>query len=76
MAKFCIPFWFTLTLTLPSELISRCLYLENISYITNNFPQISLMLVQFLWGIHHVTTIFFVLSVDHFLFLLFAYKVL
>ena len=45
MAECCMPFWVTLTLTLTSGLISRfwC-------YITANFPQMCLMLDQFLWG--------------------------
>ena len=50
MAKWCIPFWVTLTLTLTSDLISRFLYLDRISFITNNLPQMCLMLDQFLWG--------------------------
>ena len=44
MAEWCIPFWVTLTLTLTSDLISRFL-----CYITANFPQMCLMLDQFLW---------------------------
>ena len=45
MAEWCIPFWVTLTLTLTSGLISRfsC-------YIIAIFPQMCLMLDQFLWG--------------------------
>ena len=50
MAEWCIPFWFTLTLTLTSDLISRFLYLDRNSFITNNLPQMCLMLDQFLWG--------------------------
>ena len=50
MAKWCIPFWVTLTLTLTYGLISRFLCLEHISYITASFPQMCLMLDQFLWG--------------------------
>ena len=51
MAKWCIPFWVTFTLTFTSCLISRFfLCLEHISYITANFPQMCLMLDQFLWG--------------------------
>ena len=46
----CIPFWVTLTLTLTSDIISRFLCLEHISYITNDFPQMCLMLDQFLLG--------------------------
>ena len=52
MAEWCIPFWVTLTLTLTSGLISR-FFLSgayNKSYITANFPQMCLMLDQFLWG--------------------------
>ena len=52
----------TLTLTLTSDLISRFLYLEHISFIKNNFPQNGLMLDQFRWGIHHVTVFFFTLT--------------
>ena len=45
MVEWCIPFWVTLTLTLTSGLISSfsC-------YITAIFPQMCLMLDQFLWG--------------------------
>ena len=60
MSEWCIPFWVTLTLTLTSDLISRffvssflCFsYLEHniIFFITNNFPQMCLMLDQFFWG--------------------------
>ena len=56
----CIPFWVTLTLTLTSELVSRFSYLEHIFFITNNFPQMCLMLDQFVWGIRHVTVTFLV----------------
>ena len=49
MTEWCIPFWVTLTLTLTSDLISRFLYLDRISFITNNLPQMCLMLDQFLW---------------------------
>ena len=53
----------TLTLTLTSGLILGFSCLEHISYITANFPQMCLMLVQFLWGgggICHVTVTFLV----------------
>ena len=45
MAEWCIPFWVILTLTFTSGLISSfsC-------YITAIFPQMCLMLDQFLWG--------------------------
>ena len=42
MAEWCIPFWVTLTLTLTSGLSSRFFVLI--------FPQMCLMLDQFLWG--------------------------
>ena len=45
MVEWCIPFWVTLTLTFTSGLISSFLY-----YITAIFPQMCLMLDQFLWG--------------------------
>ena len=48
MSEWCVPFWVTFTLT--SDLISRFSYLEHISFITNTFPQMCLMLDQFLWG--------------------------
>ena len=60
MAEWCISFWVTLTLTLTSGLISRFLCLEHISYLTANFPQMCLMLDQFLLGIRHVTVTFLV----------------
>ena len=50
MGEWCIPFWVTLTLTLTSGLILGFSCLEHISYITANFPQMCLMLDQFLWG--------------------------
>ena len=50
MVEWCIPLWVTLTLTLTSDLISRFSCLKHISYITANFPQMCLMLDQFLWG--------------------------
>ena len=50
MAEWCIPFWVTLTLTLTSGLILGFSCLEHISYITANFPQMCLMLDQFLLG--------------------------
>ena len=50
MAEWCVPFWVTLTLTLTSGLISMFKCLEHISFITANFPQMCLMLDQFLWG--------------------------
>ena len=50
MAEWCIPFGVTLTLTLTSDLISRFLYLDRISFITNNLPQMCLMLDPILWG--------------------------
>ena len=40
----------TLTYTLTSGLILGFSCLEHISYITANFPQMCLMLDQFLWG--------------------------
>ena len=48
MAEWFILFLVTLTLTLTSFL--GFLYLEHIYFITNNFPQMCLMLDQFLWG--------------------------
>ena len=42
--------WVTLTLTLTSDLISRFSDLARISFITNNFPQMCLMLDLFLLG--------------------------
>ena len=66
MAEWCIPFWVTLTLTLTSGLISSfsC-------YITAIFPQMWLMLDQFLWGhSSHVCDIscYFIQFQIHFLF--------
>ena len=43
-----MPFWVILTLTLTSDLISIFLYLGHIFFITNNFPQMCLVLDQFL----------------------------
>ena len=56
----CIPFWVTLTLVLTCELVSRFSYMEQIFFITNTFPQMCLMLDQFVWGIRHVTVTFLV----------------
>ena len=51
MVEWCISFCVNLTLTLTSSLISRFSCLEHIfSYLTANFPQMCLMLDQFLWG--------------------------
>ena len=53
-----------LTLTLTSTPFLGFLYLEHISFITNNLHQMCLMLDQFLWGgggIRHVTVTFLVL---------------
>ena len=61
MAECCLQFLVTLTLTLTSDLISRLfLHLEQISFVTNNLPQMCLMLDKFLWGIRHVTVTFLV----------------
>ena len=53
----CIPFWVTLTLTLTSGPISRFFFVSGayLLYISANFPQMCLMLVQFFLGIRHVT---------------------
>ena len=52
-----------LTLTLTSTPFLGFLYLEHISFITNNLHQMCLMLGKFLWGggIRHVTVTFLVL---------------
>ena len=51
-----------LTLTLTSTPFLDFLYLEHISFLTNNWHQMCLMLDQFLWGgIRHVTVTFLVL---------------
>ena len=55
-----------LTLTLTSTPFLGFLYLEHISFITNNLHQMCLMLDQFLFwggggGIRHVTVTFLVL---------------
>ena len=42
-------------MTLTSDIISSFLYLKHISFITNNFPQMCLLLDLFLWGIRYVT---------------------
>ena len=61
MAEWCIPFWFTLTLTLTTDLFLVALCLELISYITNNFPQMSFMLDNNILG--YVETIQLILGV-------------
>ena len=38
----------TLTLTFTSDIVSSYLYLEHVSFITNNYPQMRLMVDQFL----------------------------
>ena len=43
-------FWVTFSLTLSSDLILGFSCLEHISYITNSFPQMCLMLDQLLCG--------------------------
>ena len=50
MAEWCISFRVTLTLTLTSDLISRLFVSEAYLLYSTNFPQICLMLDQFLWG--------------------------
>ena len=50
MAKWCIPFLVTLTLTLTLASFLGLSCLEHISYIKANFPQMCLMPDQFLWG--------------------------
>ena len=59
MAEWCIPFWFTLTLTLTTDLFLVVLCLELISYIANNFPQISFMLDN---NICYMTHIIYLIS--------------
>ena len=44
-----IPFSVTFTMTLTSDLMSRFFASGHISYITNNFLQMCLILDQFLW---------------------------
>ena len=47
--------WGHFGLDMTSDIISMFPCLEHISYITNNFLQMCLILDQFLWGICHVT---------------------
>ena len=55
MVEWCKPFWFTLTLTLTTDHFLVVLCLELISYITNNFPQMSFMLDNKICYMTHIT---------------------